>query len=141
MTKPIHAKTSGPQVMLKIEMIMMDILERLNHYPKNEKYTLGERTELKLLDGVEAVHYATFNPEVRLQKLRAARTHFELVLMLLRVARRKSFISEGYYKKISEDFDEIGKMISSWIKTVSVKNQTNQSTVLKTPIHNGNPIG
>lgn len=108
----------GPKVLYKIESVHIEIMKSTRNYPKAARYTLAERTEKALLSGAECVFYASFNQFLRMDRLREARTHFQMVTFLLRIARRLGFVSDGFYEKISEDLSEIGKMISGWIKTV-----------------------
>ena len=107
----------GPKVLLKIENLMIEIMKCLRNYPKTERYTLGERTESALLSGAENVFYASFNAKSRVERLKEARTQFQMVTWLLRIAQRQRFISEGFYENVSADLIEVGKMVTGWIKT------------------------
>lgn len=107
----------GPKVMLKVENLLIEVMQCIRNYPKTERYTLGERTELTLLSAAENIFYASYNQDARTQRLKTARTQFQMATWLLRLARRQSFISDGFYEKMSTDLIEIGKMISGWIKT------------------------
>lgn len=120
--------TQGPKVLLKIENVMIEIMKSVRNYPKVERYTLAEKTERTLLDGAENIFYASFNASARHSRLSEARTQFQMVNFLLRIAKREHFISEAFYEKITLDLVEIGKMITGWIKTIEsgkYKNGTN----------------
>jgi hypothetical protein len=110
----------GPKVLYKIELLLIEIMKSVRNYPKVERYTLAERTEKTLLNGAENVFYASYNSALRLERLREARTQFQMVNFLLRVAKRQNFISEAFYAQTSGDLVEIGKMITGWIKTVEL---------------------
>ncbi len=107
----------GPKVLYRIESLLIEIMKSVRNYPKVERYTLAERTERTLLNGTENVFYASYNSATRLERLREARTQFQMVTFLLRIAKRQQFISESFYAKTSEELVEIGKMITGWIKT------------------------
>jgi len=99
---------------------MIEVSKSLRNYPKVERYTLAERTEKMLLGGAENIFFAVYNARTRMDRLKEARTQFQMVTFLLRIAKRQGFISEGFYEKITLDIVEVGKMISGWLKTCEV---------------------
>ena len=92
-------------------------MKTLRNYPKVERYTLAERTEKILLDATENVFFASYNARTRIERLKEARTQFQMAGFLLRIAKRQGFISEEIKKKVTYDLIEVGKMISGWLKT------------------------
>lgn len=100
---------------------MIEIMKALRNYPKVERYTLAERTEKILLEGAENVFFASYNSSTRIERLKEARTQFQMANFLLRIAKRQSFISEGFYEKITLDLSEVGKMLTGWLKTCEAK--------------------
>lgn len=107
----------GPKLLLKVENMLIEIMGCLRNYPKTARYTLGEKTELALLNGAENIFYASFNPKQRLERLREARVNFQMVNWLLRIAQRQKFVSVGLSEQLAGDLAEVGKMLSGWIKT------------------------
>lgn len=113
----------GPKILLKLENLLIEVMICLRKYPKAERYTLGEKTELTLLLGSENIFYAAFNANNRLEKLREARVQFQMVKWLFRIAQRQNFLSAGHCEKLSLELIEVGKMVSTWIKTCESKNR------------------
>lgn len=106
----------GPQVLQKIETLIIKIGPFLRRYPKAERFTLAERTEKLLLDSIESIYWATYSKNDRLLKLKSARVQLQIATLLLRLARRQSFLSEGAYEDLALDMIEAGRMLSGWIK-------------------------
>lgn len=115
--------TQGPKVLLKIENVMIEIMKSVRNYPRVERFTLAEKTEKTLLDGAENIFFASFNASTRSLRLREARTQLQMVMFLLRIAKRQNFISEAFFEKISLDLIEVGKMVTGWIKTTESRNE------------------
>lgn len=111
-------KTQGPQILQKIENFNLALLPVLKKYPKNERYTLAEKTENFFLQGTESIYWGSYERRERGHHLCKARIQFQMAGYLLRIGRRMGFISEGQYEKLSVDLIEIGKMVSGWIKIV-----------------------
>lgn len=111
-------KTQGPQILQKIENFNLLLLPVLKRYPKNERYTLAEKTENFFLQGTESIYWGSYERHERAHHLSKARIQFQMTGYLLRIGRRMGFTSEGQHEKLSVDLIEIGKMISGWIKIV-----------------------
>ncbi len=86
-------------------------------FPKHEKYSLGEKIENAILDGIELSILASsagkFDKEKILQKLNCKT---ELLKILFRIVLNCKIIDAQKYLEIESSLQEIGKMTQGWIK-------------------------
>lgn len=89
----------------------------LKCFPKKERYTLGENIENHILKIFTQIHYINQLPnalkENELYKLNAIN---ETLKKLFRLSYEIKVLGEKEYLTISENTQEIGKMIGGWIK-------------------------
>lgn len=94
----------------------------LKTFPKKDQYLLGRRCEEYLLDFMEAVVGATsVHREEKLDLLIGASAKFEILKMLLRMARELKMIDNKKYLFLESRLQEIGKMLGGWIRSLNLK--------------------
>lgn len=103
-------------VLNRIELLYLDLVPVIRKFPKNQRYTLAEKIDEKYISAVEQFYLGSFEKEKRIQAYIQMRGHLHVLVFLLRVSHRLSFISSPLYEKFSKELIEIGKIISSWLK-------------------------
>lgn len=103
---------------------MYDLLKWLmpvvSRFPKDKRYTLGQRLENKLLDILELLLCANYSKD-KLNLLKKANLELECCRYLIRLSCDLRFINLKRYEFISQQVNEIGRMVGGWIKNLPAK--------------------
>jgi 23S rRNA-intervening sequence protein len=91
------------------------LLQVIEKFPKNHKFTVGDRIALVALDILEALIEATYTRE-RMQHLRRANLGIEKLRFLLRLAADLRLLDRRRYEHAARSLDEVGRLIGGWIK-------------------------
>lgn len=92
----------------------------LPSFPKKDRYTLGQRCELTLLDILQAVIVASnLTKEEKLPTLREGSSKVDLLKVLFRLAKDVRALDNKKYLILEEQLQEIGRMFGGWIKTTN----------------------
>lgn len=86
-------------------------------FPKHERYTLGEKLEISILESIEIFILA--NQSSRYEKERVllrANTKIELLKILFRLSLNCQIIDTKQYLETESKLQEIGRMTQGWIK-------------------------
>ena len=98
------------------------IYQYLKHFPKKERYTLGEKIETLFLETIQEIFYLNQLPdplkEKSLLKLNAKN---ETLKLLIRLAHEIKVLDIKQYLNIQEKLQKTGKMIGGWIKYLKSK--------------------
>ena len=94
------------------------LFEKVNTFPKKQRFVLGERIENCTLTCMRLIIEAneTNNSQIILQKLDALNTELEVLRSLLRIAFEMDFMKANSLGYITAQIDEIGKMRGGWVK-------------------------
>ena len=87
----------------------------LENFPKNQKFTLGDRIQNQALDVLDALIEATYTRE-RTQHLRRANLGIEKLRFLFRLAVELHYLDRRRYQHAARTLDEIGRLIGGWAK-------------------------
>lgn len=106
---------------IPITIKLFNLYESVHHlifkFPKHEKYSLGEKIENTILDGIELSVLAStsgkFDKEKILQRLNCK---IELLKILFRIILNCKIIDSRKYLEQESLLQEIGKMTQGWIK-------------------------
>jgi four helix bundle protein len=98
--------------------IALWLFEKVNTFPKKQRFVLGERIENSTLDCIRLIIEANEarSPQVILEKLHNLNIELEVLRSLLRIALEMHFIKASSLGYITAQIDEIGKMRSGWAK-------------------------
>jgi|SRR6056297_2055106 len=98
------------------------IYQYLKHFPKKERYTLGEKIETLFLETIQEIFHLNQLPdplkEKSLLKLNAKN---ETLKLLIRLAHEIKVLDIKQYLNIQEKLQKTGKMIGGWIKYLKSK--------------------
>jgi hypothetical protein len=86
-------------------------------FPKHERYTLGEKIENGILDGIEFFVLANQVSKYEKEKILAkANSKIELLKILFRISLNCKILENREYLEIERKLQEVGKMTQGWIK-------------------------
>jgi hypothetical protein len=91
------------------------LVPTIEKFPKNHKFTVGDRIQVIALDVLEALIEATYTKE-RLQHLRRANLGIEKLRFLLRLAGDLRLLDRRRYEHAARTLDETGQQIGGWTK-------------------------
>ena len=96
--------------------------EFLPNFPKSSKYTLGEKIDHISLEVIEYIFMASYQPaDKKLICIEKASAKLDLLKFFLRIAWEIKSLDNKKYILISEDLDEVGKMLGGWIRQLKEK--------------------
>ena len=104
----------------KIFDMIVWLTDRLDHFPRARRYTLGKRIEDNLYDLLEHCIDARYtrDQKPKLAYLRKANTRLEKLRYFLRLCHQQKMINSRQYQFASEKIDEIGLALGGWAKEV-----------------------
>ena len=114
-----HKDFSKLEIPVVIKLfVLYEITHRLVFkFPKHERYTLGEKMERTILDGIELFVFANQISKYEKEKvLTQANSKIELLKILFRISLNCKILEGKEYLEIESKLQEIGKMTQGWIK-------------------------
>ena len=113
--------TDAPILQKTIELYK-EFYGYLKTFPKKDQYLLGKRCEDAILEFTEyIVMAASSSKERKLRLLEAANGKFDLLKVLLRVAREFKMLDNKKYLSLEAKMQEIGRMLGGWIRSLMTK--------------------
>ncbi len=109
--------SQSPKALQDTHLAMVWFIPALDKFPRNRRFTLGERIETGLLNVLGCLVEATYTPQMKLAKLREANLSLEVVRHLWRLSYELKVIGMKSYKHGMSLLLEIGKQIGGWIKS------------------------
>ena len=93
--------------------------ESIKLFPKQERYSLGQKIENTTLEILEVTLRATYLPKYRkIEVVRLASDKTDLLKYLIRLAYETKSMNLKRYLTLEEKIIEIGKMLGGWIKSI-----------------------
>jgi len=89
--------------------------------PKSSRFTIGEKIDALLLEIIEATYTAKYTSrERKIPYLQKASSKLDIAKLFLQIAWEAEAIENNRYIPISQELDEIGRMLGAWLqKTIS----------------------
>lgn len=111
-------------VLTKIHDLLMYLIPQLGKFPRDQKFLLADRIEVKVLEVQERCLRAYYSREKRGHLIEANIT-LEVVRHLVRLSHDLRLISVKAYEQLSLRVDEVGRMIGGWLKhTASIQGRS-----------------
>ncbi|MDO8492766.1 MAG: four helix bundle protein [bacterium] len=96
--------------------------EYRNHFPKKSRYTLGDKIDSLFLQTLELLFIASYQTkEDKLRTLRLAIKKLDLLKFFFRISWELKIIDTEKYIIVSEQLQEIGRMLGGWKKGLESK--------------------
>jgi len=93
--------------------------EFLPFFPKNSRYTIGQKIDSLFLETIEQIIKAGYSDKTeKLIYLKRASFKLDLLKFFLQISWEIKSLDNKKYISLSERLDEIGKMIGGWIKSL-----------------------
>lgn len=116
--------TQLPKVVQDCRKLLLWIIPILDKFPRNRRFTLGERLENGLInvlvDSVEAFY-------CKQPLLTHANRQLEIVRHLWRLTYELHMIPKHRYQHGAKSIDEIGRQIGGWLRT-SIQDKKNETS-------------
>ena len=108
----------GDNILTKLHELLLYVIPQLGKFPRDQKFVLGDRIEVKLLEVQERCLRAYYHREKREHLLEANMT-IEVTRHLIRLAHALRYFSHQAYAVTSEKLDAVGRMVGGWLKSVA----------------------
>lgn len=90
------------------------------HFPKDLRYTLGEKIDMLFVETIESFFLAsTVMGEKKVAHLQQGSSKLDLLKFFLQVAWESHAIDTKKYVHLSEHLEEVGKMLGGWLRQAS----------------------
>lgn len=108
-------KWQMPPVFHRFYILTGWLLDRVEGFPKNARFTFGQRITDLSLQITEKIVRAAYGRR-RADNLEAANTSLEVLRVMLRLSKDRRYISHKQYEHAIGELLEIGQMIGGWMK-------------------------
>jgi hypothetical protein len=112
---PLRKSDEPPVLLVRWYEVVKWLLERVESFPKNQRFIFGQRVADAALDIMDLLVEAAYRKEKR-EVLVRANLRLERLRWLLRLARERSLLTARQQEFVAEQFLECGKMLGGWIK-------------------------
>ena len=102
-------------VLTKLHDLLVYLVPQLSRFPRDQKFVLGDRIEVKVLEVQESCLRAYYGRDKRPHLLEANLT-LEVTRHLIRLAHALRYFSNHTYGVVSEKVDVVGRMIGGWLR-------------------------
>jgi len=104
-----------PKVVQDCHNLLLWIIPILDKFPRNRRFTLGERLESGLLNVLENLVEAAYSKQKKSVLTRTNR-QLEMIRHLWRLAFELQSIPKRSYQHGAKLMDEIGRQIGGWLR-------------------------
>lgn len=105
----------------KVEKLLDRMYPRIITFPESEKFALAQRIQNAFFDMLVAISMGNKVKSKRVEYLQMADGYLEALVSLVDFARRRRYISIKFNDSVQAQFEEIGKMLSGYIKSAAKK--------------------
>ena len=114
-----HAPWQDIPIFTKTFQLYKSFYEILSTFPRKDRYTLGQKSEIAILEVLEAIIVASNMPkQEKLPILKMASMKLDIVSVFLKLARDIKALEIKKYQVLESQTEEVGRMLGGWIKTV-----------------------
>jgi hypothetical protein len=96
------------------------LLERVDSFPKNQRFIFGTRLADHALDVMETLVEASYSRR-KTELLARANRKIEMLRWLVRLAKDRKVLTENQYLFACSGLTECGRMVGGWLKQSSGK--------------------
>ncbi|RLL48977.1 diversity-generating retroelement protein Avd [Mariprofundus sp. EBB-1] len=108
-------KDSTPQAVESCHQLLLWLVPQLDKFPRNRRYTLGEKMESNLLSVLENLIAAAYQHRKK-SLLDEANRKLSVVRHLWRLAMELNAVSHKSYEHGAKLMVELGNQIGGWVK-------------------------
>jgi len=113
-------KLDAPVVLVKWYDWTKWLLERLESFPKNQRFVFGQRLADRAIGVLEILVDAAYRPR-KAELLGQANRNIEVLRWLVRLAKDRQLLSVRQYGFACKGLSECGRMVGGWLKQAAAK--------------------
>ncbi|MEN0005606.1 MAG: diversity-generating retroelement protein Avd [Bacteroidota bacterium] len=107
----------------KVYTMLLHTIPVLNRFPRNQKFTLGDRIQHQLSDLLELYVHAYYAPKAEKKALLVqANIQLEITRHYFRLGYDLGLYALAQYQYFAKALHEIGSMTGGWIKSIEDRN-------------------
>ena len=115
-----HTSWQDIPIFTKTYQLYKSFYEILSTFPKKDRYTLGQKCEVAILEVLELIIVASNLPkQEKLPFLKKASMKLDIVRVFLKLTRDIKALENKKYQLLESQTEEVGRMLGRWIKTSS----------------------
>ncbi|MBN1345074.1 MAG: diversity-generating retroelement protein Avd [Phycisphaerae bacterium] len=109
-----------PVLLVKWYDVTKWLLERVDSFPKNQRFVFGQRLADRAMNILEVLVEATYSPR-KVDLLRQANRDIEVLRWLIRLAKDRKLLTPRQYEHSCMALAECGRMVGGWLKHAAGK--------------------
>ena len=110
----------SPVVLIKWYDVVKWLLERVDSFPKNQRFVFGQRLADRAIDVLELLVEAAYSPR-KADLLSRANRQIEVLRWLVRLAKDRDLFTMRQYGFACKGLTECGRMLGGWLKQSAAK--------------------
>ena len=99
------------------------ILERVDSFPKNQRFIFGQRLADRSIRVLEILVDASYHSK-KVDLLAEANRQIEILRWLVRLAKDRQLLTVRQYGFACKGLTECGRMVGGWLKQATTKEQS-----------------
>ena len=125
------SKPEPPVVLIRWYDYAKWVLERVESFPKSQRYVLGQRVSHQAMEVLEVLVEAAYSREKR-ALLATTNRKMEVVRWTVRMCKDRNLLSASLFTHSAKCLNECGKMVGGWWKAEGrkshprTKNESNE---------------
>lgn len=113
----IKIKTEEMETYKRAERLLFRVYKPIKNYPDYEKHRLSQITILLFIICLAFMHLGNNVKSKRKTYLGIADAFLQMLKVCFRIAGYEKYLGKEFYRQISVELSEIGKMLGGWIKS------------------------
>jgi hypothetical protein len=120
----------SPVVLVKWYDVVKWFLERVDSFPKNQRFVFGQRLADRAIDVLELLVEAAYSPR-KADLLSRANRDIEVLRWLVRLAKDRGLFTMRQYGFACNGLTECGRMVGGWLKQSAAKESAPKENAAK----------
>jgi hypothetical protein len=117
------ARNEPPVLLVKWYDVTKWLLERVDSFPKNQRFIFGQRIADRTLNVLEVLVEATYSHR-KADLLARANRDIEVLRWLIRMAMDRKILTPRQYEHCCMSLNECGRMVGGWAKQAATKERS-----------------
>jgi hypothetical protein len=92
------------------------VLERVESFPKSQRFILGQRLSNHVMDVLETLVKASYARENKNDLLRQANEGIEMTRWIVRMAHDRKLLAPKQFEFSAVQLNECGRMVGGWLR-------------------------
>ncbi|GJQ27726.1 MAG: hypothetical protein HBSAPP02_27580 [Phycisphaerae bacterium] len=114
------SRNEPPVLLVKWYDVTKWLLERVDNFPKNQRFIFGQRIADRTLNVLEVLVEAAYSAR-KVDLLARANRHIEVLRWLIRMATDRKLLTPRQYEYCCMGLNECGRMVGGWWKQAAAK--------------------